>query len=236
MADKKMIARIVVTDIEEPPSRQTLNPGDSLNTLFGKIKKVISDLTAVAFSGSYTDLKNRPTDMLTGGSQTATSDADGGINAFTFTKADGTTAEFVVRNGSKGEKGEPGRDGTAAAAPTIKAAAGTNIGVVGTPSVTATTNGNEVVFAFNNLKGAKGDKGDTGATGPQGPKGDTGATGATGAKGATGATGPQGPQGPTGATGATGPQGPAGPGLLKVGTAAPTTTTCPANAWYGQYS
>lgn len=162
MADKKMTAQITVVDIEEPPSRQTLNDGDSINTLFGKIKKVISDLKAVAFSGSYTDLTDRPTDILTGGSQTATSSADGGSNVFTFTKSDGTTAAFTVKNGSKGEKGEPGKDGTAGAVPTIKAAAGANINAVGTPSVTAATSGSTTTFTFNNLKGAKGDKGDPG--------------------------------------------------------------------------
>lgn len=113
-----------------------------------------------------------PTDYLTGGSQTVTSSADGGNNVFTFTKSDGTTAAFTVRNGSKGN---PGTNGIT---PTIKAAAGANINAVGTPSVTATTSGSTTTFTFNNLKGA------------------TGATGATGARGATGATGPQGPAGP----------------------------------------
>ena len=58
--------------------------------------------------------------------------------------------------------------------PTIKAAAGTNIGAVGTPSVTAATSGNTTTFTFDYLKGARGPKGDKGDTGPQGPKGDKG--------------------------------------------------------------
>ena len=45
--------------------------------------------------------------------------------------------------------------------PVIKAAAGSNINTVGTPSVTASTSGNETTFTFNNLKGAKGDTGAT---------------------------------------------------------------------------
>lgn len=59
MADKNMNAKIKV-EFDEAASRQSLNSGDSIKTLFGKIKKVISDLKAVAFSGSYTDLKDTP--------------------------------------------------------------------------------------------------------------------------------------------------------------------------------
>jgi hypothetical protein len=53
----------------------------------------------------------------------------------------------------------------------VKAAAGSNIASAGTPTVTASKNGNDVTFTFDYLKGA------TGAAGAQGPKGDTGATG-----------------------------------------------------------
>jgi hypothetical protein len=53
----------------------------------------------------------------------------------------------------------------------VKAAAGSNIASEGTPTVTASKNGNDVTFTFDYLKGA------TGAAGAQGPKGDTGATG-----------------------------------------------------------
>ncbi len=56
----------------------------------------------------------------------------------------------------------------------ITAAAGSDIGTVGTPSVTVSTQGSSTTLTFHQLKGAKGDKGDkgdTGATGPQGPAG-----------------------------------------------------------------
>lgn len=84
--------------------------------------------------------------VLTGGSQTTTSTADGGANVYTF--SDGST--ITVKNGSKGNTG---------ATPTIKTAAGANIDIVGTPSVTASTSGTTTTFIFNNLKGEKGDKG-----------------------------------------------------------------------------
>lgn len=56
----------------------------------------------------------------------------------------------------------------------ITAAAGSDIGTVGTPSVTVSTQNGRTTLTFHQLKGAKGDKGDkgdTGATGPQGPAG-----------------------------------------------------------------
>lgn len=59
MADKNMNAKISV-DFEESASRQSLNSGDSLPTLFGKTKKFLSDLKPVALTGSYNDLTDIP--------------------------------------------------------------------------------------------------------------------------------------------------------------------------------
>jgi hypothetical protein len=58
-------------------------------------------------------------------------------------------------------KGATGANGTT---PTIKAQAGSNIGSVGTPKVSATTSGTTTTFTFDYLKGAKGDKGDPGVS------------------------------------------------------------------------
>lgn len=45
----------------EAQTRSNIESGEGLNTLFGKIKKFFTDLKAVAFSGSYTDLTDKPT-------------------------------------------------------------------------------------------------------------------------------------------------------------------------------
>lgn len=59
MAEKNMDADINV-EFEESASRQQLNSGESVVTLFGKIKKFFADLKAVAFSGAYSDLSGVP--------------------------------------------------------------------------------------------------------------------------------------------------------------------------------
>ncbi len=45
----------------ESGTRNNISSGDTLSTLFGKIKKWFSDLKTVAFTGSYNDLSDKPT-------------------------------------------------------------------------------------------------------------------------------------------------------------------------------
>ena len=100
--------------------------------------------------------------------QTTTSVEDGGINVWTATLTDGSTYQFEVRNGQRGEKGLQGATGEK-----------------GDPFTYADFTAEQLAA----LKGPKGDKGDTGETGPQGPKGDKGDTGETGPQGPAGADG-----------------------------------------------
>lgn len=89
MADKNMNAKINV-DFEESTSRQSLNSGDSLPTLFGKIKKFFSDLKSVCFSGSYNDLSDKPT--------TATKDTNGLMSASDKTKLDNADNTYALKS------------------------------------------------------------------------------------------------------------------------------------------
>lgn len=182
--------------------------GDVVLNEKGDIDVSRSDLAALAVK------KDIPTDYLVGGEQTATSEDDGGANVFTFTKADGKTATFTVKNGSRGAigpagpagaKGEQGEQG-----PTGPAGAKGETGEAGPQGAVGPT-------------GPKGDKGDEGPTGPQGPKGDAGAAGAAGAAGPKGDAGPQGPIGPTGPKGDQGETGPAGAAGAKGATGAHVT-------------
>ena len=59
MADKNMEAQINI-QFEEATSRQSLNSGDNISNLIGKIQKWLIDLDKVAFSGQYSDLSGAP--------------------------------------------------------------------------------------------------------------------------------------------------------------------------------
>lgn len=52
-------------DFTESTERTNLVSGSTLSTLFGKVKKWFSDLKAVAFSGSYNDLSDKPSNLVT---------------------------------------------------------------------------------------------------------------------------------------------------------------------------
>lgn len=89
-------------------SRTNINSGETLATIFGKIKKWFSDLKTIAFTGSYTDLLNKPTSMQNPNSLTLTmngssSSYDGSATAskswYAPTSA-GTTGYNLISNGS----------------------------------------------------------------------------------------------------------------------------------------
>ena len=112
--------------------------------------------------------------------QTTISTDDSGINIWTATLTDGSTYQFEVRNGQRGEKGLQGATGEK-----------------GDPFTYADFTAEQLAA----LKGPKGEKGDTGEQGPQGE------TGPQGIQGIQGEVGPQGPKGDKGDTGEQGPQG-----------------------------
>ena len=56
----------------EASTRVNIASGETLSTLFGKIKKFFTDLKTVAFTGSYSDLSNKPTSMQNPNSLTLT--------------------------------------------------------------------------------------------------------------------------------------------------------------------
>ena len=58
-----------------------------------------------SFNGDFNDLINKPI-FIIDGLQTESSNESGGENIYTFTKSDGTTSTFVIRNGQKGERGD----------------------------------------------------------------------------------------------------------------------------------
>lgn len=80
------------------------------------IKKITGDVnisTDGTLQSQINNVKDSiPSDYISGGSQTEISSESGGSNVFTFTKADGTTSDFIVKNGVNGTNGKDGINGT----------------------------------------------------------------------------------------------------------------------------
>lgn len=185
------------------------------------IKWALGKFAKLSHKHTKADITDFPT-VITGGSQTSTSTADGGNNVYTFTTSDGKTSTFTVKNGTKGSKGDKGDQGLQ--------------GLQGVP-------GEKGEKGDQGLQGTAGKNGANGttphideATGnwfigttdtkvhAQGPQGVQGKQGATGATGAAGDKGDKGDKGDTGATG----KGISSTAITyqtsSSGTAAPTNT------------
>lgn len=97
MADKSMQASISA-EFEEAISRQSLNSGENITLLFGKIKKWLTDLEPIAFSGDYSDLSNTPTIPSVGDGTITIKQAGTVIGSFTTNQSDDTTLELTDSN------------------------------------------------------------------------------------------------------------------------------------------
>lgn len=92
----------------ESGTRTNIASGETLSTLFGKIKKFFADLKTVAFTGSYTDLSNKPTSMqnpnsltLTmNGSSSSYNGASSASKSWYAPTSAGTSGYEIVSNGS----------------------------------------------------------------------------------------------------------------------------------------
>lgn len=92
----------------EASTRVNIASGETLSTLFGKIKKFFTDLKTVAFTGSYSDLSNKPTSMqnpnsltLTmNGSATSYNGASSASKSWYAPTSAGTSGYEMVSNGS----------------------------------------------------------------------------------------------------------------------------------------
>ncbi|GEM_PF-2047101 len=62
----------ITVTFTEAATRTSITSGEKLSVLFGKIKKYFTDLKAVAFSGSYTDLSDKPTSLPASGGTATT--------------------------------------------------------------------------------------------------------------------------------------------------------------------
>ena len=92
----------------EATNRSNIVSGETISVLFGKIKKFFTDLKTVAFTGSYTDLSNKPTSMqnpnsltLTmNGSSSSYNGASSASKAWYAPTSAGTAGYKLISNGS----------------------------------------------------------------------------------------------------------------------------------------
>ena len=182
--------------------------GSTLSTLFGKIKKLISSLKTIAFSGAYSDATGRPQYNVTDVDNDTS--AQGDLEDMTLVKEGNAHLINVTVNGESYSDGfysvpSGGNSGQVlkkhsnssgdvewadeeGGASDLTATASVDANT-GTPSVEVSKTGNNIDFAFHNLKGERG------ATGATGPQGETGATGPQGEQGIQGIQGVQGNDG-----------------------------------------
>ena len=170
----------------EAQTRENIASGETVPTLFGKIKKFFSDLKTVAFSGSFNDLSDRPTPYslpiasasTLGGIKVGnnlTIDQDGTLNASggggggsddiwlptvseqgVISWQKSSTSTAPTARNIKGQAGQNGQDGADGNGISGITKTGTS-GLVDTYTITY-TNGTTTTFTVTN--GAKGDPGD----------------------------------------------------------------------------
>lgn len=76
--------------------RENLSSGEKLSTAFGKIRRWFADLKAVAFSGSYQDLTNKPTSLPANGGNADTVDGFHGSDLFIKNKLNNSTKGLTL--------------------------------------------------------------------------------------------------------------------------------------------
>ena len=80
----------------EASERINISSGETTSTLFGKIKKFFTDLKTVAFTGSYSDLSDKPT-IPTVNNATLTIQKNGtNVKTFTANASSDVTANIIV--------------------------------------------------------------------------------------------------------------------------------------------
>lgn len=154
---------------------------DTLGEVANALANSNTELSAVAFTGNYNDLQNKPSLALTGD---------------TYLTLDGANIDLT---NVVGQAGATGAQGVGVSSASLNGAGN----LILTLSDASTVDAGNVKGETGAIgaTGPKGDTGDTGAIGATGPKGDTGDTGATGATGPAGADGAPGADG-VGITGA----------------------------------
>ncbi len=144
------------TNISTPETSFIVNDGnDGISPVISVAKQNgVTTITMTDINGSKTANINDGENgvSVTSIKQTATSTSSGGVNKITATLSNGTTSEFQIMNGAKGQDGEDGKDGKS---PTISV----NPMADGAGNELEITNPDLSVTRVEILNGEKGDEG-----------------------------------------------------------------------------
>lgn len=86
----------VITTFTEANTRTNISSGDTLATILGKIKKFFTDLKTVAFTGSYTDLSDKPTIPSVGNGTLTIQKNGSNLQTFSANQSGDATANITV--------------------------------------------------------------------------------------------------------------------------------------------
>lgn len=146
-------------DVMQHIARNSLTVADVMNSeSFSSHTKMMEEKieNSLEDANEYTNKSIDNLGYIKSGSQTTTSNEDGGVNVYTFTDSDGNKSTFEVKNGTKGSQGPQGEQG-------LKGDKGEQ-GIQGETGATGP-------------QGPQGDPGPQGEIGPQGPQGEKGEKG-----------------------------------------------------------
>lgn len=97
-AEKKDVQEVLYPNFAEATERENIASGEKISILFGKIRKWFSDLKAVAFSGSYNDLSDKPS-IPSVGNGTITITQNGAVKgSFTTNQSGNATIALTDTN------------------------------------------------------------------------------------------------------------------------------------------
>lgn len=147
--------------------------GSKLSVLFGKLKKLISSLARVAFSGSYNDLSDTPDipELDLSATASAVSGTTAGANVAYDSETGELTFSFTLPKGDTGDTGSAGPSGTSIDATVIPNQTHPTIpGVTGSKVVLTPSDGGQSTefYVWNGKNGVDGQNGRDGRDGQAG--------------------------------------------------------------------
>lgn len=99
----EQVEKLQDTTFNEAQTRANIVSGEEMSVMLGKIRKWFSDLKAVAFSGSYNDLSNKPTIPSSLPANGGNADTVDGKHAYAFVNRSERVADRILVTDANGD-------------------------------------------------------------------------------------------------------------------------------------